>query len=229
MIQFNLLPDVKIEYIRTQKTKRIIVLITTISVVLSLGILFLSFSFSAVRKQHLSNLDKDITAIRTELESDKDLGRILSVQNQLNSLPELYAGRPAADRLTGYLNQTTPSEVGLGRVSIDFTSSTIELVGTASSLEAVNAHVDTLKFTTFKASEDEEPAHAFTDVVLSRFGRDRQGASFTITLSFTPDIFDASNKVQLLVPNIITTRTQATPTDIFNGSIMTEGDQLHAE
>src|SRR5690554_4102999 len=112
MIQFNLLPDVKIEYIKSQRTKRLVMLITVIVTGASVGLLVLMFSYRTVQRQHLSNLNKDIAALRSELENNQDLTKILTVQNQLNSLPQLYEGRPAVDRLPEYLDQITPANVG---------------------------------------------------------------------------------------------------------------------
>jgi hypothetical protein len=41
---------------------------------------------------------------------------------------------------------------------------------------------------------------AFSEVVLSQFGRDDKEATFTISLKFDPIIFSDKNKVNLLVP-----------------------------
>ncbi len=192
--------------------------IAVASIGVSAGILILLFSFSAVQKRHITNLDKDIAAMRAELEANEELTKILSVQNQLNSLPALYDGRPAADRLTGFIDQTTPAGVGLGRLTVDFSLSTIEFSGSASTLEAVNAHVDTLKYTMFTPEEGAEPIPAFTNVVLAQFGRDKDEATFTITLSFDPQIFDATREITLEVPSTVTTRAESDPTDLFDGS-----------
>lgn len=218
MIQFNLLPDVKVQHIKTQKMKRVVTLVSIAAIGVSVGVLVILFSYTAVQKQHISNLDKDIASLEAELKSNDELNKILSVQNQLYSLPALYDGRPAVDRLPGFLDQTTPADVGLGQMVIDFSTSTIQMSGTATSLEAVNAHVDTLKFTTFVPEEGADKVAAFTGVVLSEFGRSDTEASFTIQFSFDPQIFDATRDIELQVPNTVTTRAQTTPAALFDGS-----------
>lgn len=220
MIQFNLLPQVKIEHIRTQKIKRLVMVAAVACVGVSAGILILLFSYSAVQKRHISNLDRDIAAMQAELESNSELAGILSVQGQLNSLPALYDGRPAVERIPLFIDQTTPVDVGLGRFSIDFSESTIELSGTALSLSAVNAYVDALKLTKFTVGEDSQSEPAFTGVVLSQFGRDDSEASFTISMSFNPVIFDSTRDVSLAVSNSVTTRGQSNPSDLFDGSTL---------
>lgn len=217
MIQFNLLPDVKTQFIRTQRLKRIMVLVSIALSVLSVLVLLMTISYSAVQKNHLSNLDKDIDKISAELQGNPELTKILSVQNQLNALPALYNGRPALDRLPLILERTTPVDVSIGRLMIDFSTSQIELSGQATTLEMVNSYVDTLKFTTFRSAEDEMVLPAFKEVVLSQFGKDTVSASFTLTFSFEPTLFDETKTVTISVPSTVTTRADGDVTELFNG------------
>lgn len=222
MIQFNLLPDIKIEYIKTQRTKRMVILGSIGAAGLSIALLLVMFSFSTVQKQHITNLDKDIQALRTELEGNQELTKILSVQNQLKSLPALYDGRPAADRLPDYLDQTTPTDVGIGRLVVDFSTSTMEITGSAPSLESVNSYVDTLKFTSYKYDNEGQTttSGAFSAVILTEFGRSDKEATFVVTLTFDPIIFDATKSIELIVPSTVTTRAEAPASspDLFDGS-----------
>lgn len=210
MIQFNLLPDVKIDYIRTQRTKRMVMVGSLIAAAVSLILLAITFSYRATQSRHLSNLSGDIKSIRQELEGNKELTRILSVQNQLNKLPELYEGRPAAKRLSGYMEQTTPTTVRISKMQIDFTLNTMEISGNGQSLAAINEYVDTLKFTKFNTGEGTSAdTYAFKNVVLSRFGTDKKGGTtFSIALTYDPQIFDQTINTSLVVPNTVTTYAQ---------------------
>ncbi len=228
MIQFNLLPDIKVDYIKTRKLKHVIMLLSIVAAGISIGIVAITFSYAAVQKGHVSHLNSDIAAIKDEINAIPDLKKILSVQNQLNTLPALYDGRPAVDRLPAYLDQITPGDVGISDLTVDFSASTMEIRGKAPTLEAVNRYADTLKFTSYKAGTEGETKPALKDVVLASFGRDDTGAAFTITLGFDPTIFDSTKEVQLSVPSAVTTRSQLTlPTNnLFNGTQeATEGEQ----
>src|SRR5687768_13026732 len=108
MIQFNLLPDVKIAYIRTKRLKRLMLVSSVVAIIVSVVLILFMISFVTVQKRHVGNLDKDIDRLIAEIESIPELDKILTVQNQLNALPALYAGRPAVTRLPSYLDQTTP-------------------------------------------------------------------------------------------------------------------------
>lgn len=221
MIQFNLLPDVKVQYMKTKQLKRVMLLASLLVTAVSVLFLFLTFSYTAFQKRHLSNLDTDITKLVGEFESNTELTKILSVQNQLSALPALYDGRPAVDRLPGYLEQTTPNGVSIRRLMIDFSTSAVEIIGQADRLEQVNAYVDTLKYTSYKTNDEGAvPASAFSGVILTQFSRDVQEASFTINLTFDPMIFNNTKQVELTIPNLTTTRAgAATVEELFMNSV----------
>lgn len=219
MIQFNLLPKVKVDFIKTKRLKRTIIGISLLAIVVAVVIVGAAFSLQTVQKVHVSNLDKDIDKLTAELNAVPELTNIISVQNQLNTLPGLYAGRPAVKRLPAYLDQTTPTDVGISQLSVDFSLSTMNVSGTATSLEAVNRYIDTLKFTKYQANDSTEALVAFKDVVLSNFGRNEKTASFSITLAFDPAIFDETQQISLVIPATVTTRSQSqASTELFNGS-----------
>jgi Tfp pilus assembly protein PilN len=220
MIQFNLLPDIKLEYVKSERTKRVVV---AASVLVSAGALFLLILMFLVvnvfQKKHMSDVNKDIKSYSTTLQNTKDLAKILTVQNQLQSLPNLHEQKPVTSRLFGYLSQVVSAQVNIAKLEVDFDANTMTFTGTADSLNSVNTFVDTLKFTTYETEDGSITGKsAFTSVVLSEFTRTSdKGASYTITLNFSPDIFDVSKDVKLVVPpGKITTRSETEkPNDLF--------------
>lgn len=246
MIQFNLLPDVKVQYIKTKRLKRIIVLAAMAISALSVLLLLLTFGYAQGKKNHIANQDKDIQEISQRFSDNTELTKILSVQNQLNALPALYNGRPAVGRTPDYLDQVVPEGVRLGRFIIDYSLGTIEIAGTSESvnnsnaLALINSFVDTLKYTTYVAVDSEgnktEPVKAFDNVVLASFGRDEEVASYSISLTFDPVIFDVTREVTLTVPQLVTTRSNVDVTELFDGGNsegvevpVNEGDQNGGE
>ncbi len=208
MIQFNMLPDIKVAYIKAKKAKRVVITISVLSVVVSSALLVVMFSATLFQKRHISDLNTDIKKYSNELEGTTDLAKILTIQNQLGSLPALYAQRPVVSRMFGYVQSVTPKEVSFTNLNVDFPASTIKVRGTAVSLEAVNRFVDTLKFTTFTVKDSEEKRSAFSEVVLTNFTRDTKTASYTIDYKFDKDIFDASKEIAFNVPTTTTTRSE---------------------
>lgn len=230
MIQFNLLPDIKLEYIKAKRTKRTVVVIASTVTGLSFAIFLLLFiTVNVLQKKHISDLTNDINSKVSELESIEDLDKILTVQNQLNNLTGLHEQKPVATRLFTYLPQLVPEQASLTDLNLSFEESLIEFSGDADSLTTVNKFVDTLKFTEYTIDEQKTPA--FSDVVLADFSATEGGVSFDIELKFDPYIFNSANSVTLTVPNIISTRseTEKPSEDIFSEPLEVNEDSGEAQ
>jgi ABC-type lipoprotein release transport system permease subunit len=81
MIQLNLLPDVKIEYLRTNRNKRLVIGISLIVIVASIGILLLLASIVyGFQKKNLSDLNKDIATYNKQLKDTPELDKVLTIQ-----------------------------------------------------------------------------------------------------------------------------------------------------
>lgn len=201
MVQFNLLPNVKLEYVKTQRTKRMLTTISFIVSVASLVVLVLSIAIvDVVQKKSLNDLNGDIGTYSRQLKGIADLDKILTVQNQLSTLTNLHDQKPVASRLFQYISQLTPAQASLNQLSVDFGANTIAIGGSAPTLDVVSTYTDTLKATTYRTDAAVADTHAFTNVVLSSFGRSDSGATFTITATFDPAIFNTTNHVTLTVP-----------------------------
>ncbi len=225
MIQFNLLPDVKLEYIKARRNKRLVILSSIIIAGTSLGICVMLFmGVNVVQKIRLGKLNDDINKISEELKNEKDIDKILTVQNQLNSLDSLHDKKPAASRLIGYLSQITPNTVSISALNIDFTANTMSISGSSPALKHVNEFIDTMKFTSFKVAKETNTKPAFSNVILSRFSVNTDNnnggypATYDISLSFDPTIFDTTKSISLRVPqDKVTTRSVVEPTSDNRG------------
>lgn len=218
MIQFNLLPDVKIDYIKANRLKRSLITIACLVAVGSVIVAVLLYlGVGVVQKKRLESLNKDLKATAASLSSTPDINRIITVSNQLTSLPSLHADKPAASRIFGFLAQVTPAEITISSASVDFTANTITLSGNAKDLLGVNTYVDTLKYTTYtKAVDDTSKTKAFSKVLLAGFSTTEKGATYQISFSFDPEIVKNQNTITLVVPQTITTRSEINqPTSLF--------------
>ncbi|CAN5385912.1 hypothetical protein BH09PAT4_BH09PAT4_08220 [soil metagenome] len=154
MIQFNLLPDVKLEYIKAQRTKHFVMTVSVLSSVASLVLLItLVLTVNVWQSKTIKDLSGDIKTTSSELKSTKDLNKILTVQSQLGSLDTLHGQKPAGQRLFGYLSQVTPLKATISDVTADFTANTLSITGKAPSLDVVNTFTDALKFTSYGQGE----------------------------------------------------------------------------
>ncbi len=198
MVQVNLLPDVKMQYINARRRKRLILGASFIASAVFLTLFVLLFVYVRFAQQkHMNDLSKDIASKTSELQSKEDINKILTVQNQLNSLPGLHDQKKISSRLFDYLQQVTPSDATISDVNMDFLENKGIIEGNAKEISVVNRFTDTLKFTGFIVHEDGSDGsapqcdlgtvkqaagaataeqqnaqglcHAFSDVVLAEF------------------------------------------------------------
>ena len=211
MIQINLLPEVKAEYVKAQRTKHMVLvisLIVIISCVVVLGLL--TFTAFGAQKLQLNNTKTDIDKNLKTVQSYKDLDKILTIQNQLTALTPLHVAKPVVSRIFTYLQQITPSDVRIDTFTVNFVDNTINLDGNADSVLAVNRFVDTLKFTTIApVAQGQDPKNAFSSVILQSFSTKDGETTYSITLKVDPELFNSENKdIKLAVPVTVTTRSQ---------------------
>lgn len=227
MVQFNLLPSVKLEYIKATRTKRMVTSIAVIASLVALSVLALLFvNVNVLQKRHISNLTNDIDQKVNELEETKDLDKILTVQNQLSVLTSLHEQKPAVQRVLPFLSKVTPQQASISDTTVSFEENTMAVNGSADSLATVNKFVDTLKFTKYKEGDNGEEKLAFSEVVLTSFSVSPTEATFKIDFKFDPTIFDNTKQIELVVPNIISTRSQTEkPSDLFQAQQTNQAGQ----
>ncbi|HYH75789.1 MAG TPA: hypothetical protein VD735_07585 [Candidatus Saccharimonadales bacterium] len=214
MIQFNLLPDIKIQYLKAKRQEHAVVLASIVAVITAVTVLVLLLAVvHGLQKKSLSDLNGDIKVASDELKSTKDLTKILTVQNQLNALPALHDQKAVSSRLYDYLSRLTPSDTSISNLVLDLELNTLEVSGNATSLTSVNTFTDNLKFTQYSTEADSSKKNAFTNVVLASFSRDSESTSYSITFTFDPIIFTGTAEPELSVPSIISTRSEVDKPD----------------
>ncbi len=217
MIQFNLLPDVKLEFVKAQRIKHAVIsgaVIATGGAFLLFLLLFVAVHL--VQQKVISSQTADIKKYSNELKATPDIDKILTIQNQLGSLTSLHAGKPKATRAFGLIQQVTPANVSLTDYTNDFTANTVSISGAAATFDLVNTMTDTLKYTTYKNSQV-TGQKVFSNVVLSTYSRSPTSTTFTITASYDPVIYNNADDVAFVVPaGISTPSVVGQPTTLFN-------------
>lgn len=237
MIQLNLLPDLKKEYIKAQKAKALVI---TVSIFVTLGAFALSallFVYVTFVQQFQINLaTDDINKKTQELKAIPDVDKYLTVQNQLASLPQLHSGKGQYSRLFDFLsvlNPGAPNNVTLSDVRLLTEDKTIIFTGTTATFQTMNTFVDTLKNAeiTYKAGGqgDGKTDKMFSAVLVQSAdivrNTTQSAIGFTIKTTYNEALFDVSNTdMNAKVPNITTTSSVTeSPKPLFNNS--TSGGQ----
>lgn len=222
MIRLNLLPDIKKEYLKTQRFKRLFVvgsLVTSLAFV-TLAILLALFVFGVQRLQ-LSQAQSDIDSSLSQLQSIEDLDKIVTIQKQLEALPGLHQAKPAADRLFVYLGSIVPTDVSLSKADFFLTGDLVgaEITGSAPDPKSVNVFVDTLKNAEFTYEGAESSIRPFTSVVLADPAVEDDEVVYRINIKFDPLLFDNTlSGAKLSVPNITTSSSVQDRPRLFDGS-----------
>ncbi len=232
MIQLNLLPDVKEKFLKTQRTKRVI----TFSAISVSGffiaiLVILSLNVYAFQKQHIDNLSGDITDGINTLKNIDDLDKILTIQNQLNALPELHDLSPETSRVFDILSNIVPKDVVVGTVDLGFgigelaTEPLLTINGQGKDFKTINKFVDTLKNAEFdyknSGFDKNELPRAFESVVLDGIGRDDTTsnslkASYVVVATYNPEIFNNTSKdLKVTVPNITSSISSVERPSVF--------------
>lgn len=234
-LQFNLLPDVKQEYLKTKRTKRTVITASLVASAIACFIfLFAITTVYVINKKQLSNADDQIKQYSQELQSIKNIDRILTIQNQLKSISTLHQSKHKMSRIYDYLPDVTPARVCISQLSIDTITGSMNFQGSSDSQRSINTFVDTLKFTKYKIAGKDTGKYAFTSVVESQFGISTAGtnksntakcegvpapAGYQLIVKFDPILFSNASSVELTVPQgLVTTRSVTNdPSVIFNG------------
>ena len=81
ILQINLLPDIKAEYLKAQRTKRMFMVGSTLVSSVTIGLVVIMFLYVNVwQREHSNNLSEDLTRLTAEYEANEDLGRIVTIQ-----------------------------------------------------------------------------------------------------------------------------------------------------
>ncbi|HSW85167.1 MAG TPA: PilN domain-containing protein [Candidatus Saccharimonadales bacterium] len=239
MIQLNLLPDVKLLYIKTQRQRRLILSVSIIVSISAIAILLILLGVEGIQKKNISDLNRDIKNKSATLKTKPKINQILTVQNQLESLTSLHSAKPAVARVFDYIYEVTPASVDLNKLTVDANALTLNISGTTDSLSSVNSYIDILKSTTYNSTEiptndsastnsSSSPTntgtHSFSNIVLSSFGLNSGGdksksADFSINMVYDKNIFDINQQINLVVPSETITRASLQqPTDLFKAA-----------
>ncbi len=227
-VQFNLLPDVKLDYAKAQASRGKTASLAFLASVIALGLLVVLVVFvDVLQKKQLNDATSQVNSATSQLQAVPNLSKVLTVQNQLQTLSTLHANKHVTSRIFGYLAQLTPSAASLGQLTLDTTTSALTISGTADSQQTVNTFIDTLKFAQYQVGSSSTLATAFPSVTESGFSIGAGNVSYSLTIQYDPQIFSNALKdaqgnsvaPALVVKSQTTTRSvlEDPGNNLFNG------------
>ena len=222
MIEFNLLPDVKQDFVRTRQLKRVIISVMALASGVAVGaVVLLAMYIYGAQPLMQSGADKHIDEVASSLKNNKNLTRDLTIQNQLATLPKIHAQKgnyTTIFDLVKAINPAEPNNVRFSKMTLNPLDSTISFEGNTRDYNAIVVFRDTMKnakinYTMVVDGESEQRKNetlftdvAFTDVGIGKDTSGQDVASFKVTAGYSADIFSASAKNQkVFIPKKTTT------------------------
>lgn len=231
MIEVNLIPDVKQELIKAERTRfKVIAGSITIGIISLAALTLLAIYVFGVQTVRGSLADTAIKDGSTKLESVADLSKTLTIQNQLTVLDSLNDSKKVDSRIFDVLGAIIPPEpnkIQISNLSIDSSADTITIDGQAANsyvaLEVFKKTIEgaTLRYVDADGAAQSVPMASNVSIRDTSYGEDNTGTKllrFTISFTYASELFSPLAKNISIVISIdgnVTDSYLGMPTSIF--------------
>lgn len=239
MIGLNLLPDVKKEFIKAQRTRNTVIGISTMSMMIAVGLTIFLALFVYLGQTTAINLAKDdIASKQKELESKPEIGKYLTIQNQLNALNKLHGSenKIVYSRLLDYLplvNPAPPNNFKVTTIKVTSEDTLIVLNGVSGDFQAVNVLKTTLENTkiVYKSDDSSKSIKLFSKVEVKSASLSKDssvpGVTFEFALTYSKEAFSPDSKEIIIeVPKLtVSDSKDNAPVSLFEEGGDTSGKE----
>jgi len=231
MIEINLIPDVKQELIKAEKTRSNVIAGSVLVGVVSLAILtLLAVYVFAVQTLRGNIADAAIKDGSEQLASVSDLSKTLTIQNQLTVLTDLNNSKQVDSRIfdvLGAIIPPDPNKIQISNLAIDSDAGTVTIDGQAANsyvaLEVFKKTIEgsTLKYTDEQGSQQSVSMASDISISDTSYGEDNTGTKllrFTISFKYAPELFSPLSKdisIVITIDGNVTDSYLGLPTSIF--------------
>ena len=211
MIEINLIPNVKLELIKAQKTRsKVIAASILIGFASILIVAVLAGYIFMVQSIRGSLADSAIKTGSEKLAKVEDLSKVLTIQNQLTKISALNDSKKIDSRLFDILQMIIPLDsassnsplVQISTLTVDPENTAITIDGqTRSGYSAVEIFKKTIDGARVKYTDSDttDPLHLASEISISNtsYGEDSTGSKvlrFTISFKYAEEIFAYTSK-----------------------------------
>jgi hypothetical protein len=240
MIQVNLLPDIKLKFIKAKRTERLVLFISVIVCSACIAaMIMLYLTVDVFQKNSLKSTANTISQKSNSLETNNDVNKIITIQQQLRSLPALYKARNNPSSILGYLQQVVSPGITISQFTINYNTGALTIGGTADTLLDGNVFYNQLQYAQYTTDgKTTGGSNLFTSVVFTGLtgsgGSTSSGTAssssattnklqYTATANMPPSIFLKGVNVNIHIPaKNVTQSTLDQPTNIPSASTFTK-------
>lgn len=183
MIEINLVPDVKQEFLRAQRTKNSIISIAILVGIGAIGVIVLLFSIVGGQMVKSALDDRTIASENDTLQDVEDLNNTVTIQNQLAQLAGMHDEKKINSRVFDVLsaiNPPAPNDVRVSNLQLDPELKVLTIEGSAvNGYAAVEVLKKTILNTNLEYADEgeavKEPLAAQVEVSETSYGEDAEG------------------------------------------------------
>lgn len=216
MIEVNLVPDVKLEFLKAQRQKRNVISLS-ILVAIAAGALVVLLAFYVFVVQAVASglADNAIKSETQKLQAVVDLDKTLTVQQQMDALDSMHNDKLVGSRVFEILDTIVPSgdnKVAVSSFTLDTEDNLILIEGQAEAgYKALDVFKKTINKTTFTYRENGEamgPIAIATSEIEDgdrRYGESDDGEQvlrFSLSFTYPVELFARSSENgKIIAPN----------------------------
>lgn len=203
MIEINLIPDVKQELIKAQRTRAAVISASIFASIVAGGVVALLLIYVFGVQTVRSNIvDGQIKSNAAELAKVEDLSKILTIQNQLTQISALDDEKVIDSRIFDMLSAVTPvgdTTVSFSQIMIDGEKQTIRLEGQTRGYDSMEVFRKTLSSAIIEYAKNPNDEKKTTVTLASEistsdvsYGEDSSGQRvlrFVVTFKYAEELF----------------------------------------
>lgn len=203
MIEINLIPDVKQEFIRAQKMRNLAITVSILTGLAAVGILILLLLFLGAQAIHEGIARGDIKKESQKLQAIENIDNVLTIQNQLSKISTINNGKTVDSRLFDVLaavSPAAPNDIKIASVQLNPVDKLLTIEGSAANGYAATETLrKTILNTTLESTVDGEstsvPLVNDVNIGETSYGESADGSKvlrFVISFVYADGLFDNS-------------------------------------
>ena len=229
MIEINLIPDVKRELLRAQRTRATVISVSILTSIIAAGLVVaLVLYVYGVQTVRSAILDGQIKDGSETLAKEEDLSKILTIQNQLTKISELNSQKKMDSRMFDVLAAVippAPNDVQVSQIAIDAEESSIRIEGQTrgyDSMEVFKKTIDSAVIVYNNEGEEQTVKLAndisVTDTSYGSNAENQKVLRFTLTFNYADELFSpdiAAPTFRLSIDGNVTDSYLGIPKSVF--------------
>jgi Tfp pilus assembly protein PilN len=229
MIEINLIPDVKQELLKAERSRALVISGSILTCIIAGGIVVLLVIYIyGIQFGRGILADNAIKSGSAELAKVEDLSKMLTIQNQINKIDVINDTKEIDSRLFDVLSAVippAPNEVRISTVSVNKEESTITLEGQTNAYDSMEVFKKTIDSSVIVYNEDgtEKQVKLASDISTAdiSYGEDSDGVKvlrFNLSFKYPPELLSATVPVitiKLSINGNVTDSYLGIPKSIF--------------